>query len=194
VPRSHPNADIMIGTKIKQFRQASPLTLDQLGDLTSLSKSFLSKIENGKTSPSIPNLLKIAQALRIGMSQLLDGLEEQGSEGPALVEAEGRPIVDRGGSSFGYSYEALARCKDGGSFEPFIVRFKLGKKPRKPFIHAGHEFNYVLQGEVEFVYGEESYLLKKGDSVCYDSSVPHYGMARGTREAQVLAILLADSG
>lgn len=166
------------------------MTLEELGEKTSLTKSFLSKVENGRTSPSIPNLIRIAEALKVGVSELLDGLEEQGSEGLIVVRAANRREVAHGSSDIGYSYEPLAQKQS--NFESFIVRFPAGTKPPKPFTHPGHEFDFVLEGAIEFCYGEQSYSLDAGDSLYFDSTLPHYGFARGTQDAKVLAILLVD--
>lgn len=184
------NGNNLLGRKIKKVRRNFPMTLEELGAKTSLTKSFLSKIENGKTSPSIPNLVKIAQALETGVSELLDGLEEQDPKGLVLVRAENRIEMSHGMLDVGYSYEPLAQKKS--NFEPFVIHFPIGTKPPKPFIHAGHEFDYVLDGAIEFIYDDQSYLLDTGDSIYFDSTLPHYGFARGIQDAKVLAILVAD--
>ncbi len=182
-------AEIKIGAKVKDYRRARQLTLQQLGQYTGLSRSFLSKLENGQVSPSIPTLIKVATALGTTVSDLLDGLTGVSEGNLVVVRALRRSIVARGGSSFGYSYERLAHRKSS-TFEAFIVRFTRGRKPAKPFVHEGYEFNYVLKGSIELVHGDQCLVLNEGDSVYFDSSIPHYGLARGAREAQVLAVLI----
>jgi transcriptional regulator with XRE-family HTH domain len=185
------NAEVVIGGKIKEHRRARRYTLETLGQKTGLSRSFLSKLENGKTSPSVPTLLRIAQALGTSVSEILEGLSETSDEKLITIRSAERRAVARDGSNFGYSYEMLAR-KKGSAFEAFVVRFMPGRRPSEAFVHAGYEFNYVLKGQVQLVHGNQSLVLDVGDSAYYDSSVPHYGIARGSREAQVLAILIAD--
>ncbi|MCL5951140.1 MAG: XRE family transcriptional regulator [Chloroflexi bacterium] len=184
-------AEIWIGTKIKERRQARHHTLQALGQKTGLSRSFLSKLENGKVSPSVPTLLKVAQALDTTIGTFLDGLTQVSEKDLVVVRSSQRPVVARGGSSFGYSYERLAHPKNSG-IEVFVVRFTRGRKPLKPFLHAGYEFNFVLKGQIELVQGDQRVVLEEGDSAYYRSSVPHYGVARGCKEAEVLAILIAS--
>jgi transcriptional regulator with XRE-family HTH domain len=183
------NAELLIGRKVKESRLQRRLTLEGLGRKSKLTRSFLSKLENGKASLSIPALIRIANALEVKLSELLDELNQQDESNLAIVREADRKIVARGGSSFGYSYEALAHLKSGTT-EPFIVRFTRGRKPSKPFTHEGYEFNYVLCGQVEFVYGDKTVLLQEGDSTYYVSSVPHYGIAKGAKEAKVLSLLV----
>ncbi|MCL4487127.1 MAG: XRE family transcriptional regulator [Chloroflexi bacterium] len=183
------NAELFIGRRVKAFRLQRNLTLEQLGQRSNLTRSFLSKLENGKASPSIPALIRIANALEIKLNELLDELIRQDENNLVVVRAADRRVVARGGSSFGYSYEALAHLKSATA-EPFIVRFTRGRKPPKPFTHEGYEFNYVLSGQVEFVYGDKVSLLQAGDSAYYVSSVPHYGIAKGSKEARVLSMLV----
>jgi transcriptional regulator with XRE-family HTH domain len=184
-------AEILIGARVKEYRQAHEYTLDVLGQKTGLSRSYLSKLENGKVSPSIPTLLKIAQALNTTIGSFLDGLTGPDDDEPVVIRAAQRPVQVRGASTFGYSYERLANGKDS-ALDAFIVRFTRGRRPPKPFVHAGFEFNYVLSGQVELVYRNRRIVLDPGDSIYYDSSVPHYGTARGSKETVVLAISITN--
>ncbi len=184
-------AEILIGAKVKEHRQARKYTLEGLGQRTGLSRSFLSKLENGKVSPSVPTLLKVAQALNTTIGEILDGLTQADEESLVTVRASQRRVQVRGGSSFGYGYERLANRKDS-VFEVFVVRFTRDRKPPNPFVHPGHEFDYVLSGEIELVHGDQRLVLDAGDSVYYDSSIPHFCIARGSKEAVVLAFIVAN--
>jgi transcriptional regulator with XRE-family HTH domain len=179
----------LIGVAVREHRLRRRYTLEQLGSRAGVSKSFLSRLENGTVSASIATLLQIAKALRVSLGDLFDGLEARSSGLPVIVGARDRARVTRGGSAFGYTYEVLAR--DGrSSIEPFIVRFLPGRRGRKKLTHGGHEFNFVIQGEIEFTYGDNVYMLHKGDSLYYDGSVSHFGCALGSEEAILLAILV----
>ena len=54
--------------------------------------------------------------------------------------------------------------------------------------HEGEEFIYVMKGEIEVLYGQETYLVSEGDSIYYDSVVPHDLHAFGD-EAKILAVV-----
>jgi transcriptional regulator with XRE-family HTH domain len=182
-------AELVLGAAIKDRRLARGFTQEQLGKRAGVSKSFVSRLENGTVSPSIPTLLAIARVLEASVGELFDLVEERASKTPVIVTAKERKTVARGGTAFGYAYELLAR--EGNSvMEPFVVHFPPGTKPRRWFVHNGHEFNLVLQGKMDFYYSDKVYLLEEGDSVYFDSSVPHTGVARGPEEVSMVAILI----
>ena len=88
------------------------------------------------------------------------------------------------------SFFSLAKGKSGRSMEPFIVDVRpgLGSEPGLS-THEGEEFIYVLQGEIDVRYGTETLKLSAGDSIYYDSIVPH--RVSSAAPAKVLAVVYA---
>ncbi len=180
--------------KIKQIRLNKKITLKALANETGLTEGYLSRIENSENAPPIATLIRIAQGLGIDISYLLLPENNDNSKIPKL-------IIDREGSDkeqayphgtqkktdFGFRYEARAVKKRGKNMEPYVIisNDQLGES----FQHDGEEFGYVLEGEVEFFYGSEKYILKKGDSVYFDATIPHYGRSVGNAEAKVLTVI-----
>jgi quercetin dioxygenase-like cupin family protein len=92
----------------------------------------------------------------------------------------------------GYSYESLAPEKADRFMEPFIVT--LVPTEAKDFsTHAGQEFLYILEGEVEVQVGDRVDLLKPGDAVYYDSAEPHFVRCVSSSPAQIVAVLYTGS-
>jgi mannose-6-phosphate isomerase-like protein (cupin superfamily) len=88
------------------------------------------------------------------------------------------------------SFYSLAKGKSGRSMEPLIVDLRPVAGPESaPSTHEGEEFIYVLQGEAEIRYGSESFRLAVGDSIYYDSIVPH--RVSSSAPAKVLAVVYA---
>lgn len=88
------------------------------------------------------------------------------------------------------SYIPLSQSKAGRHMEAF--RMKIESCADADFImssHEGEEFIYVLEGGVEINYGKESYLLKEGDSIYYDSIVAHHVHASCDASAEILAVI-----
>ena len=56
--------------------------------------------------------------------------------------------------------------------------------------HEGQEFNYVISGKMKFFIGDISYELSKGDSVYFDSSIPHAEKSIGDKPAQFIAVVI----
>jgi quercetin dioxygenase-like cupin family protein len=74
--------------------------------------------------------------------------------------------------------------------EPFLVEFELGEWDNSLYYsHPGEEFIYLLEGKLEFHFGEEILILKQGDSIYYDSSEPHGYVSVGDRKARAVAVL-----
>lgn len=57
------------------------------------------------------------------------------------------------------------------------------------FQHEGEEFFYVLEGSIEFIYGDEKYILEAGDCMYFDAHIPHTGLSKGDKKAKVLIII-----
>jgi mannose-6-phosphate isomerase-like protein (cupin superfamily) len=87
----------------------------------------------------------------------------------------------------GYHYEALAHQKSGKNMEPFLLLPAFDEKAI--FSHDGEEFMYILEGVHEFVYDDKKYILQEGDSIYFDSRIPHTGRSMGKKRAKILAVM-----
>ena len=104
-----------------------------------------------------------------------------------IVRRDERKIVVTRGSLYGYQYEALAYKKPGKNMEPYIISPTFDEETI--FQHEGEEFMYVLEGTHEFIYDGKKYVLNEGDSVYFDSAVPHTGKSVGQKKAKLLAVM-----
>lgn len=77
--------------------------------------------------------------------------------------------------------------KSGKNIEPFILMPAFDEKAI--FSHDGEEFMYTLEGVHEFVYDNKSYIVNKGDSIYFDSGIPHTGRSIGKKRAKILAVM-----
>jgi transcriptional regulator with XRE-family HTH domain len=185
--------EFRIGEKIRAQRQQRRLTLQELSELTGLSKPLLSQIENEQVVPPLATLLKIARGLKVDIHFLF---EEEGNR-QKLVLTRGeelRPSLQRqavNAESRPYTYHSLAQGMRQKHMEPFMVEIENTTWDDKLFFkHEGEEeFLYVLEGELELHYGEEIYRLKPGDSAYYDSSQPHGLTAAGPGKSRIVAVL-----
>jgi mannose-6-phosphate isomerase-like protein (cupin superfamily) len=133
-------------------------------------------------------LNKIALTLDVDVTFFLkENTEEVINTNLAVVRKGERKKVITKGSLYGYEYEALAYNKPGKNMEPFILSPALNKEAT--FKHDGEEFMYVLEGRHEFTYDGKKYVLKSGDSIYFDSRVPHSGRSLGDRKARILTVI-----
>lgn len=167
-------ASLDLGNQVRNLRNKRSLTLQDLADLTGLSKPNLSQIENNFVTPPIATLLKIATALGVPIGYFFQEAPQQ--RNMIVVRKEDRYGVVKGPhiSHIGYQYEPLAYPKIDKSMEPFIVVMEEREASDIVFNnHSGEEFLYVLDGKLEFCYGDNRVVLEEGDSLYFDSIVPH---------------------
>lgn len=163
-----------LGNQVRKLRTERSLTLQDLAGLTGLSKPNLSQIENNLVTPPIATLLKIATALGVPIGYFFQESPQQINM--IVVRKEDRYGVAKGPhiSHIGYQYEPLAYPKIDKSMEPFIVEMEEREASDIVFNnHRGEEFLFVLRGSLEFCYGDDSVTLEEGDSLYFDSIVPH---------------------
>ncbi len=167
-------ASLDIGSQIRKLRNGRELTLQDLADLSGLSKPNLSQIENNLVTPPIATLLKISTALGVPIGHFFQATGQESSI--VVVRREDRYGVAKGQhiSHIGYQYEPLAYPKVDKHMEPFIVHME-EREPSEIVYnnHRGEEFLYVLEGTLEFRCGDSIITLREGDSLYFDSVVPH---------------------
>jgi transcriptional regulator with XRE-family HTH domain len=188
-----------LGRRVSELRSARGYTQDRLASETGFTKGYLSKIENSKVIPPIGTLVKIAQALHTDLADLL-GAESSAerNDGICVVRSWEREPVVRGGSSFGYDYVALAHKKRHKHMDPFIMVFPSNLDKDVRFEHEGEEFLYVIEGEVEFSFitdgRERQWVLSPGDSVYFDSRIPHRGRSLKGESRALVVIFRPQDG
>jgi transcriptional regulator with XRE-family HTH domain len=190
--------ELQLGLRIAELRGARGFTQDQLAAETGFTKGYVSKIENSKVIPPIGTLVRIARALAIDVADLFGARgADDADQAVCVVRESERESVVRGGSEFGYDYVALAHKRHHKQMEPFVMVFpsKVSKDVR--FEHEGEEFVFILSGKVEFeltVEGRKrSYILSPGDSMYFDSRIPHRGRSlRGESRAVVVIYRTKD--
>ena len=177
-----------IAKKIRELRTARNFSLERLAKLTSLTKGYLSRIENSAKPPPIYTLSKISTALGVDVSKLLsdEAISAEPLEITITRNAE-HAVTDGRGTPYGYVYESLAPKKLGKNMEPFVITVSF--ESRNDFQHEGEEFLYVLEGKLEFFFKNYSYILEKGDSVYFDSVFPHGGKSLGAEPAKIMIVI-----
>ncbi len=180
------------GCKIEEVRQSRGLTVEQLSERTGLTLEQISKIEKNEVMPSLAPLIKIARVLGVRLGTFLDDHEELGP----IVNRAGKlneDIVFTDNKESGEStlhFFSMAGSKAPRHMEPFLVDIDPQLNNSYTLsVHEGEEFLFVLDGKIEIEYGKTKYQLEKGDSIYYDSIVPHHVHSPGNKKAQILGIV-----
>jgi len=181
------SAEKDLGKRIRSMRLQRDITLQQLASQTSLSKSLLSKIENGKVSSPVSTLFTIAKALNTKITYFFNDQDE--NLPIIVVRRNERRQFHRINARFGYTYEALGYKRKEKLMEPFILY--MDKKTAKDvsFSHPGEEILFILDGTWEFKHGDQTLVLKRGDCIYFDASVPHSGKPVGNRPVKAFMVI-----
>lgn len=187
----HEWEEVRVGEKIKQLREKKGLSLKEVADATGFSTALLSQMESHLVSPSLGSIIKLAKALEVRVG---DFFGETEGEPFAIVRKDERKTVSRfaskEGVSYGYSYESLGFEKKNRRMEPFIVTLEPATlKTSKTSAHEGEEFIFVLEGEMQVILGNHTDILYPGDSIYYDSNIPHRVQCHQDKVARILAVL-----
>ncbi|AEF36364.1 transcriptional regulator [Mycolicibacter sinensis] len=171
---------------LRNVRKQRGLTLEGLAERTGLTKSYLSKIERSRSTPSIATAIKVARALDVDVAQLF---AERGDEDNIAVDRAADRSADR------QRYRAIASGMLGKTMSPFVLR-PGATRTSHPLRsqHGGQEFVFVHSGTVELAYGDESWTLAAGDSAYFDASVSHRIRAVGGEPAEVVVVTTDGTG
>lgn len=162
-----------VGAAIREIRQRHGLTLAQVSEQSNISRGMLSKIENGQTSAGMDTLSRIARALGVSMSMLFSKYDTAGTTAQHVKAGHGMETVRRGTKS-GHTYHLLAYDQGPTKlYEPFLITMDDDSQRYPTFHHPGNEFLYMLEGEIEYRVGQQTYLLEPGDSLSFPGTVPH---------------------
>lgn len=128
---------------------------------TGFSPSFVSQLENGRVSPSISSMEKIAAALGATLGEFFAAAD--GGRGGLVVRAADRQALSSGWSMA--DIEGLSFARATARLEAILVTLRPGGRSGKhPYPHPREEFAFVVQGEVVLSLGPEEYRLRRGDA------------------------------
>ncbi|UTY60949.1 helix-turn-helix domain-containing protein [Massilia sp. erpn] len=170
--------------RLKILRKQYGWSLERLAEQTGLTKSYLSKVERGLSTPSIAVALKLSQALQVEVEQLF--AEQHNCGLICVTRADARLPLGAAGEK---TYESMAAQMGAKRMMPFMVY------PPRDFTasafkeHAGEEFLFVHQGDVEVEFPTETVRLAPGDSLYFNSLIPHRTRSVGEVQAQLLVLV-----
>lgn len=182
-----------VGERVRAVREKKGLSLEDISRRTDIDRDTLAAIEENRIVPPLGSVIKLAKALEMKMGFFISGEEKKPY---TIVRGHDRRVVSRydseKGKYYGYEYQSLAPHKKDRHMEPFLVTLEPSETEEERSTHDGQEFIFVLQGEMEVRLGDEIHVLKPGDAIYYDSTVPHLVKCRGGESTKILAVLYAE--
>lgn len=182
-PREPPavERDDQLGRRIRTLRTERGLTLTGLAARVGITRSFLSGVERGVAYPSLMVLRSIAAALEVPVFLLFTAPNENGM----VVRRGARKVIRPPGAAVSYE---LVSPDLRRKIEMIIVRLKPGLDSAA-MAHEGEECALVLRGRVMITVGDVDYELNEGDSIYYDSGLPHKARAVGEEPAEIVSAI-----
>ena len=175
-----------LGELIRGARQGR-YTVEELASLADVSSGLISQIERGAGNPSFVTLSKLAYALELPLGAFFQGLDgEQGTE-RMVVRRDKRRKLEL--PHEGLTYELLTPPAQR-SFVILTTTLRPGfQNQERPFVHPGQEAIHVVRGTVHIYVQEREFVLADGDTITYDSSMPHWWRNRSDEPVDVIGVV-----
>jgi transcriptional regulator with XRE-family HTH domain len=196
-----------LGPRLRALRLSRGLSLRELARRLELSPSSVSQIETGKMQPSVRTLYAFVSEFGVTVDEVLfdQALPDGGSAaasgsppasaGPGLAvqRAEGRPAITL---NSGVTWERLMFWADEDvEFIEAIYPPGGASGPEDSLVrHSGHEFGYLLSGNLRVVVGFDEFVLEPGDSITFPSSTPHRLSNDGSEPARAVWVVRGRRG
>lgn len=182
-----------IGAKITTLRESLRLSRAELAERCECDESVIAGLEEGDVAPSLAPLIKITRALGVRLGTILD---DDTSVGPVVTragqaeETARQKSLETSSDAGTLGFFSLALGKSSRHMEPFTITVSPAPDQAHTLsTHEGEEFLFVLDGAIEIEYGKDTHVLRTGDSIYYDSIVPHQVRANGDQSAKILAVV-----
>ena len=164
----------LVGRRLRRVREQRGLTLTVAASHAGLSKSTLSRLENGQRRPSLELLLPLAQVYRVPIDDLVGAPEV----GDPRIRLKPRRVHGR---------TVLPLTRPGG-VQAWKIVIPARQSTPQPRAHDGYEWLYVLSGRMRLVLGAQDLVLGVGEAAEFDTQVPHWFGSTGEGSAEVLSI------
>jgi electron transfer flavoprotein alpha subunit len=170
------------GEKIKKIRESRDWSIEHLAKATGQTPEFLEMVESDRMSPPVSFLLRLSGALDVDPGTFLSREEQT-----AIRDQRAQSFIKRTRS---YSYETLTPGAEQSHLKAFMVTIE-SHHAHKPveYRHEGEEFIYVMEGDLEFVLGGKVHVLKKGESIHFNSDIPHKLKSLSNQPTRCLVML-----
>jgi transcriptional regulator with XRE-family HTH domain len=176
--------EVNVGQRLRELRAECDLSIRALAEQSGLAVNTLSLIENNKTSPSVSTLQQIATALQVSITAFFETNAPKNNV--AYIRAGQRPSA-----AFAHgTLQDLGAGLTSRAVEPFLVTLEPNTgSGANPIVHTGHEFVFCLKGRIIYTIEERTFLLEPGDSLLFESHLPHRWQNVDVGPSQALLVL-----
>ena len=180
-----------VSKRIKTYMEKRQMDVQGLAQKTGLAQNFIETMLKEEVYPPLGPLMKIARALGVRLGTFLD---DQENCDPYIVRSAERAsefsVLGGKNKTPALNFYALGKGKTDRHMEPFFVEILPESAIEKTLSsHEGEEFLAVINGSIEVICGNETHVLNTGDSIYYNSIVPHYVSCVGQQTAHIHAVI-----
>lgn len=180
---------VQITAKIKELRKEKNITLQELAEAAGVTKGMLSQVENNRTIPSLTVFLNIIKSLQIDINDFFQNFTSAGDSKVIFKKKEGYKPFEKE-NRVGFHYQRILSSTVSDYHLDFVL-LTLKPDAQSSLVETdAYEFKYLLSGKVEYIIGEEVFVMEAGDSIFFDATVPHNPKNLGDINAQLFVIYL----
>ncbi len=160
----------LLPARLKEARRAQGLSLEAVANLSGVSRSMVSQIERGESSPTIATLWNLTRALQVDFAGILEAGQKQ--DWIDVLQSADVPIIQNMGQ--GCKIKILSPPEDAGGHEVYDIELlPAGALISQPHTVGTREQLTVLDGKVRLSSGSAEEILQTGDTARYAADVPH---------------------
>jgi transcriptional regulator with XRE-family HTH domain len=164
---------IQISNRIKEKRREKNITVQELADMASVSKSLISQIENSRTIPSLIVLIDIIRSLDIDLNEFFKDIHTRNNHSPVLIKRKNEYDHFEKEHAIGFHYQRIFTQFINHSTVDIVI-LELEPNANRPLVETdAFEYKYILHGEIAYQFNDDVYLLSPGDSMLFDGRIPH---------------------
>lgn len=182
------NYIIGIGKRIKSIRKEQGKTISIISSKAAVTNGLISRIENGRTIPSLPVLLKIIDALEVEVTDFFNGIPKVNGSNFIITRREDISIIEKEDDAKGFIYNYIfGKQFSSLGFEAILLEVQPNSK-REKVVTDAFEFKYMISGECFYVFDKEEVLLNEGDAIFFDGRVPHVPVNKSKESCKMLVL------
>ncbi|MGB2627217.1 MAG: XRE family transcriptional regulator [Candidatus Acidiferrum sp.] len=178
-----------VGDKLKHLRLRRKMGLVELSKHTGLSPALLSKLEHGKLYPTLPTLSRIALVFSVGLDHFFGDEKDRHTFAVARKKDRLRFPETPGSDDVAFDFESLDFLATDRKFNAYLADFReIPLEKVHQHQHTGVEFIYVLKGRLALKVGSDFEYFEAGDSLYFDSQLPHGYSRSGNKPCSALVV------
>lgn len=166
------------GSRLRELRNSKKMSIAELSKLSDVSTGLISQIEREMVIPSVVSIWRLAQALDTNINYFFD--ENDADDKVIIRKNDHRVVIFHGNSSY---YKLLSPSSPERLLDMTEITLKSGcAYEQVPLTHDGEECGYVLKGQLTVILNGNEYILDEGDSIYFNSTLPHKYVNNGTED------------